>query len=509
MAKNKFDIRSLQAMGEEVARMALHVAAQERARFLDGLLAEPPRTFTPAQCFTDGVLYFTLVYFDPEANATGLVVTSSGECFLYTMEELLRRRLSPDPALVSSVDGSPRPRLPSSPSRLSPSSLRKFLAGGDTGDDPARLHSELRTYLSRFVEFPEAAHADLHAAHIMLTYLYKVIEELSILHITGPKESGKTLLVTLHSELSFNGILVTSISAPGLGRLVLEDSPTLCVDEAEELSRYRPTNELHKLLRAGYKGGARIVAAPGHGHRTYRVFCPLIVVNMGGMDSALRDRTIELLSTPNKAPVEHFSVRRERATIQSFRDRLYLYALLHAREVHERYCALETVPGLENRAVEIWRGLLATAQLVDSAGATPPVYEELLALACTLHQRRRVEQSFTDLDQKILHGTASYLSQPSYLGQVEPLVIASSLTAFIARSEDLPGLRIETVGRVLQQRRLILGRLRKRIPGGGNRTSYPKVHYRVDRSRLESLVGGGQETGRNSHQHPDKEGETP
>lgn len=104
-----------------------------------------------------------------------------------------------------------------------------FEAGG-------RLLDDLRSFLCRFVAFPEPEQADAVTLWIVHTYAFEAAEATPRLSIqSAEKQSGKTRLLELLDLLVRSSLSVASISAAAMFRLIAEGPTTLLIDEADTI----------------------------------------------------------------------------------------------------------------------------------------------------------------------------------------------------------------------------------------------------------------------------------
>jgi len=153
----------------------------------------------------------------------------------------------------------------------------------------------------------------LVALWILGTYFYKEFDAYPYLFINAMRGSGKTRLLKLIAELSYNGELTTNLSEAVLFRTA--SNTTHCIDEFEQIGS-REKQTLRELLNAGYKKGMKVkrmakgtVKDEETGKEKERMvveefelYSPIVMANIWGMDEILGDRCITLVLEKSNDP---------------------------------------------------------------------------------------------------------------------------------------------------------------------------------------------------------------
>jgi hypothetical protein len=189
------------------------------------------------------------------------------------------------------------------------------------------------------------------------------------LHATSPEpESGKTGLLEVSGELVREPLSTMNISDAALFRVIEEKRPTLLFDEVDAIfgPKARDREDMRSLLNAGYRRGQRAYRMGGGNNRvleSFEVFCPKMLAGIGGLPATLASRCvrIEVKRRRPSEPVEDYypeDVLDEadglRAWLGSWADHA-VGALRAARP--------DRIEGLRDRMNEVWRPLLAIAEL--------------------------------------------------------------------------------------------------------------------------------------------------
>jgi hypothetical protein len=373
---------------------------------------------------------------------------------------------------------------PSVLARWSRQSLKAFLSARTRPPTPAEVYEAITEYLKRFVYHDDPRALSLLVLFTMASYLHSLFEALPLLLITGERATGKTRLVELLSELGFNGQLRGSLTPAALARHVQRDQPLLCLDEAEDLGPSRRHQEIFRLLRAMYRrSGSREVCGAGGTSAVFNLFCPVILINIMGVDDALRDRIIEIQSTPRAGSVDRFRLHEQRDTLQGLRDKLYHFACAYVGEVYEDYHTCPQVAVISDRTEELWLPIFTLATVIDTTADAPGLFDEMVRFCRELHQKKAEQEQYAARDTKIIAGVYCFLSERGFLGSPSADINAAELTTCISVTESMPDLPIAEVSRVLDRAKIISKRFRRRVPGHATSPN-PLIHYCIDVNRV-------------------------
>ncbi|HEY5011432.1 MAG TPA: hypothetical protein VIK61_01845, partial [Acidimicrobiia bacterium] len=159
------------------------------------------------------------------------------------------------------------------------------------------LLDDLRSFLCRFVAFPEPEQADAVTLWIAHTWAFEAAEATPRLSIqSAEKQSGKTRLLELLDLLVRSSLSVASISAAAMFRLIADGPTTLLIDEADTIfdGRGSGAEDLRGVLNAGYRrgGGVMRAAGKGTGVQRFSVFAPVALAGIGRLPDTVQDRSI-------------------------------------------------------------------------------------------------------------------------------------------------------------------------------------------------------------------------
>jgi hypothetical protein len=221
------------------------------------------------------------------------------------------------------------------------------------------------------------------------------------------------------------------------------------------------------------------VCGAGGKSTVYTLYTPTILINIGGVDDALRDRIIEIQSVPRGRAVDRFRLHEQRDTLQQLRDQLYHFACASVGEICEAYHTCPQVADIGGRREELWLPVFSLAKVIDTTTEAPKLFDEMVQFAGEIHTQKDKEEQFAARDTRIIAGLYFFLENQELLDKDKPEVKATELTSFIKAAEDIPDLRMEEVSRVLGRAKLIDKKFRRRIADHGSSTN-PLVHYALN-----------------------------
>ena len=151
--------------------------------------------------------------------------------------------------------------------------------------------------LKDFIDTKEENY-ELIALWIIGTWKHQEFPTYPYLFINAMKGSGKTRLLKLIKELSWDGEMLASLSEAVLFRT----TGTLCIDEFEGI-RSKEKNALRELLNTAYKKGGKVIRMRKKKSKEgeemvadeFPTFRPIVMANISGMEEVLEDRCITLI----------------------------------------------------------------------------------------------------------------------------------------------------------------------------------------------------------------------
>lgn len=176
---------------------------------------------------------------------------------------------------------------------------------GDGSSNNLRIaYEELKNVLKYFVDTKEENY-DIIALWIMGTWVHSNFNTYPYLFINAMKGSGKTRVLKLIKELSWQGDMLASLSEAVLFRT----TGTMCIDEFESIAS-KDKNALRELLNTAYKKGGKVKrmrkkkTADGEQQvvEEFSTFRPIAMANIYGMEEILGDRCISLIFEKSDNP---------------------------------------------------------------------------------------------------------------------------------------------------------------------------------------------------------------
>ena len=162
-----------------------------------------------------------------------------------------------------------------------------------------RYFKKIRNLLKEYMDMREEYYS-LVALWIIGTYIHKQFASYPYLYFNAMKGSGKSRILKFIENLSKNGKRANNITEGVLFRTAYER--TLCIDEFERMND-KKNDAIKELLNSAYKRGAiveRLSKRKVEGSEQYiteefKVYCPIAIANIWGMDNVLGDRCIPVI----------------------------------------------------------------------------------------------------------------------------------------------------------------------------------------------------------------------
>jgi putative DNA primase/helicase len=292
-----------------------------------------------------------------------------------TLRETIRRQYPRIPARMVDAATAPPPRTTAAtPPGDATRPTREASGSPVTLDEPepwpeavdgAALLRDTAAAIRRYVVVTPAQAVAI-ALWIGVAYAIDDLTCAPILLLASPTpRAGKTTLAIVVGALTPRAILVSSVSAAVVYRLIEAHRPTLIGDEADTwLTDER--SELRGVLNAGHTRATATVArcvGDDHDVRLYSVWCARCLAMIGRPPSTILDRSIivELRRRTADEPIERLRQDRIDDELRPLRRQWRRWIDDHARAIG---AADPDVPtSLHDRAADCWRPLLAIADL--------------------------------------------------------------------------------------------------------------------------------------------------
>ena len=377
--------------------------------------------FSLAQDFVDGTLSYCIYLpmdFDGHVQLMPHLITSKREAIRITPETLAKKDIYPEKIVP-----------PSNMNRWAVDTntdynVHQFLAGSTISS--VEVYKDLHQTLKRFLWHPDDSLHIILSLWTMESYVFMMFDSVGYLSATATKRAAKTRILELLEELAFNAMLLSGQSEAYTYRKIENDRVTLLLDEADRLAKQSKFgNTLLEQLRSGYKRTGKTGLCEGESHRPteFSTYSMKAFANVEGIEEMLSDRVIIL--NPERKPVDvkvdRLLMYREKVHFQILRNKLYTWALCHAKQIHDAYTNME-IPNvyydyISDREEEIWAGLLAVAKVIDSE-ANAGLFELALNVAKVNKQRKIAEEATGSRDSQFLEGLLDYLNN----GNPNPII---------------------------------------------------------------------------------------
>lgn len=242
----------------------------------------------------------------------------------------------------------------------------------------SELYKRIHDYIKRYFFFKNNSTAKFLSVWVIGTYIFKIFSHYSYVWLTAEKRSGKSLLMEILEEISFNGCMSTNATEAAIFRDVHNNSTTMFLDEMEKLGKEdkEKYGAFMSILNTGFsrKGIVKRTANQKQNFsvQTFSTYSPKMFAGIKDIDDVIQDRAIKikLLRKKPEEIVSRYKETDERIGTQiDIRDDLYLFGLQYAGEIADiyinNYDKLQGLDHLENRELDIWEPIFTIANVID------------------------------------------------------------------------------------------------------------------------------------------------
>ncbi|MCI0714381.1 MAG: toprim domain-containing protein [Chloroflexi bacterium] len=254
--------------------------------------------------------------------------------------------------------------------------IQRFLEGETV--DPTQVFLAVHDLFTKHIDFTSDVDASIVTLWVIGTYFYTGFMAYPYLALNGPKNSGKSTVLSVAKPLAFNMVTSSDLTGPSLFRLIHQNACSVGIDEAERYHNPRDPEmqQIRQLLNSGYKPGMPAIRLMGDDMKpkAFDVYSPKMLANIMGLEDILASRciAIPMRRTNRKMPV--FPPTYDGAPI---RHLLYTLALTHFREIQHNYRHRPELHRLNNRSHELWSPLVALAAFFEEAGQLEGLVESI------------------------------------------------------------------------------------------------------------------------------------
>ncbi|NWG03555.1 MAG: hypothetical protein HXY44_11940 [Syntrophaceae bacterium] len=156
------------------------------------------------------------------------------------------------------------------------------------------------------------------------------------------------------------------------------------------------------------------------------------------------------------------------------------------KQIAVLYENLEPVKGLNGRDFELWSGILALAQKIDSENPNLNLYDRVLKVAISATEKRDEETFFLDWNSRFLISVANYVKANQH--DSNTFIQADLITNHVSDEVKPPfRIRTETIGKLLDRESILIER-RVRWFKDKDGSQVHKTGWRLDVERLKKKV---------------------
>ncbi|MBO6573158.1 MAG: hypothetical protein JJ958_12035 [Balneola sp.] len=254
---------------------------------------------------------------------------------------------------------------------------------------PLNTFHQIRKFFVKYVYFEHKQHTTLCTLWVLGTYIYQLFPEFPYLHLMGHRNSGKTTLMEIISECSFNGLRESQTSKANLIKNIHEIGSTVCLDEFEPNSK-GTEDQYIQMLKSGYRKGGNYSRMTGKKQEsTLNVYSPKILAGESNIaNEALKSRVIQIKTQtkPLGASLRLWDIEASKniKTSKIIRRGGYALGLHHHQSIKRNYNRIHPeihLPSgtmIGSRKRQLVAPLLSIARLLDTGQGSTNVEDELL-----------------------------------------------------------------------------------------------------------------------------------
>ena len=256
--------------------------------------------------------------------------------------------------------------------------------------EPSSLYPFVRSFIKRFLYFEHRQVFDILTAWVIGSYVFKLFQAYPYLHFMGERGTGKTTILEILSQLSFNGKHLTKATPSSLIHQVHYHSSTLCIDEFEDYaSKRKSEDDLSRFLNGGYHYKGSYEKRSKNGNVILNTYSPKTFGGTGDIFiDTLKSRSIQIktLEKPKSIPKEQFIEFDNQIAedIRLIQLSCFAFGLTNTSTLFDTVTNMPIdirLPvsniKLDNRKLQLAKPLLTVAQLIDEPNAKRSILEGL------------------------------------------------------------------------------------------------------------------------------------
>jgi len=372
-------------------------AAEGEDPLIEALLKEEgQKKMHPAQDYSDGLMYYGL-------HIKKNIHLLSSDRHIWSNDQLSQKGIH---LLTKQI------RHP----RLSGETIINFINGKSTCD-PLTIFLDISQYIRRYIMLKESEAYTYLALWTMGTYVFKIFRYYPYVHITGEKQTGKSLLMEILAPICFNGEVSLNPTEAVLFRDIHTNLPTIFLDEVERFRKQdrEKYGAIQEVLKSGFVCNGSVKRCAGKDKDRidqFSTYCPKMFAGINDLDDVLRDRavTIPMVRRLKNEPVERYMQNTSTIQFQArLCNELYVFGLSLGAEIASRYLnehlSIQGIEHLSNREYDIWLPILLMANILDEYGDEDlnPLTMAMLTYSRKCHQDRLKDDAMDNDTAKLLH----------------------------------------------------------------------------------------------------------
>lgn len=231
----------------------------------------------------------------------------------------------------------------------------------------AELADEIKALFDRYLYLPNGASASV-TLWVMHTYALGCFEITPRLAILSPMPGcGKSTLMDLICMLSYRPLMLSSITAAAMFRIIAEYKPTLLIDEADTF--LRGNEELRGIINAGYEQGGKVsrveVVNKKQVVSLFPCYGACAIAGIGGMHKTIQERSVNVVieRKTHADKIERMRKREIREITPDIQRKCLRWASDHAEQLSAARPNMPLYMG--DRATDIWEPLFAIAETIS------------------------------------------------------------------------------------------------------------------------------------------------
>lgn len=314
-------------------------------------------SLNPAQDYKDGIMYYAIMI-----EGRPYLITSEREIISFAQAE--DRGLNLATTLTDTF-------------RFSPKGILRYYEDGEDVS-VSKIYKKIHDLLKDYIFFKHDFHCKFLATWVIGTYIFRGFNYFPYIWINAPKESGKTLLMQVLMEISFNGDLSTNATESVMFRDVHNNSITMFLDEVESLGKQdkEKYGAVMSILNVGFSNTGIVKRTIKRDNdfsiERFCAYSPKVISGIKELDDVVQARTIKVLMYRKKKGevIKRYKQTRELLQAQeNIRDSLYIFGLKYARDIFETYNnrshEIEGLNNLDSRELDIWEPIFTIANTID------------------------------------------------------------------------------------------------------------------------------------------------